>query len=518
MKYRKAFGAAVLVGFGALASASSSTAQEAGIVELGVFGVNSLMESRLNIKDNMTPLGVGARAGLFLTPNLKVEADIAYSDGELSPIVTDVNYIPTHARLLYNLFVGDNSAILIGAGAGRALYDYPGGWRGFWDAGALIGFRQFISRSFSIRADIATDYRLTTFAGADGNVNVAFQLGISKSYGRGNTNPDTDADGIPDEVDQCGSTPAGAPVDASGCRIDSDGDGVYDNLDACPNTEASARVDARGCAMDSDHDGIADNNDRCVDTAAGEVVDSHGCPRDADGDGVPDSRDSCGSTPAGVAVDATGCRSDTDGDGVSDAVDRCSATPAGAAVDATGCALDSDGDGVPDHADSCAGTRAGATVGTTGCASDTDRDGVPDGIDRCSATRTGTPVDLVGCPVLFAEGVETVVLEGVTFETSSTRLVPMANDILDIVVESLLGHPEVKVEVAGHTDSQGSHDGNVDLSHRRAEAVRAYLVSKGVAASRITAVGYGQDRPVADNATAAGRAQNRRVELRRVMP
>lgn len=298
---------------------------------------------------------------------------------------------------------------------------------------------------------------------------------------------DSDGDGVPDSRDQCSATPAGAPVDANGCPLDADRDGVYDNADRCPNTPAGTPVTADGCPRDSDGDGVTDNNDRCANTPAGTPVTADGCPRDSDGDGVSDNNDRCPNTPAGTAVTAEGCPRDTDGDGVLDANDRCANTPAGTRVDANGCPIPVDADG----------------------------DGVRDTDDRCPNTPAGTRVDARGCQLVFEEGQRNIVLQGVTFETGRAVLTAESQTILDRVAESLVASPEVNVEVQGHTDNTGSLATNNRISQSRADAVRQYLISKGVAANRLTARGYGPSQPKVPNTTAAGRAENRRVELRR---
>jgi OOP family OmpA-OmpF porin len=139
---------------------------------------------------------------------------------------------------------------------------------------------------------------------------------------------------------------------------------------------------------------------------------------------------------------------------------------------------------------------------------DSDGDGVPDSLDKCPGTPPGVAVDEKGCPI------EPVVLRGVSFETASATLTPQSFPVLNGVAEDLKLHSMVQVELQGHTDSRGKHDYNVDLSQRRAESVRDYLVSQGVNASRLTAKGYGETQPVADNNTAQGRAQNRRVVMK----
>lgn len=216
-----------------------------------------------------------------------------------------------------------------------------------------------------------------------------------------------------------------------------------------------------------------------------------GEPPDSDGDGVIDRVEECPDTPKGAGVDARGCPLDSDADGVFDGLDRCPASPAGAAVDAGGCPPDGDGDGIPDARDKCPAEPARGTA--DGCPPRAVREPEPEP-QRPSAPRRMT-------------------LDGVNFEPGSVRLTSDSIKILDNAAASLIEWGEVRVEVAGHTDSTYSAAFNLELSQRRAEAVRAYLAKKGVLAERLTARGYGEAEPVADNRTAAGRLQNRRVEL-----
>ena len=147
---------------------------------------------------------------------------------------------------------------------------------------------------------------------------------------------------------------------------------------------------------------------------------------------------------------------------------------------------------------------------------DTDNDGVMDGTDRCPLTRPGQQVDAVGCPILFAvEAGERrpLVLRGVTFASGRSTLTQSSYATLDEVAGSLIANPQVRIQITGHTDATGSRQRNIDLSLARALAVRAYLAQKGVAPSRMEARGMGPDQPIATNQTAAGRAQNRRVEI-----
>lgn len=200
---------------------------------------------------------------------------------------------------------------------------------------------------------------------------------------------------------------------------------------------------------------------------------------------------------------------DSDGDGVPDSRDRCMSTPAGVKVDANGCPLDGDGDGVADFKDKCPKTVRGAKVDANGCEMDADKDGVVDRLDRCPNTREGAQVDVAGCEIK-----EEIKLPGVNFESNRATLLPGAETVLNNAAETLKRNPEIKVEVAGHTDSDGAAEYNQSLSARRAETVRAYLEARGVAADRMTTRGYGEAEPIADNSTATGKAQNRRVVLR----
>ena len=230
---------------------------------------------------------------------------------------------------------------------------------------------------------------------------------------------------------------------------------------------------------------------------------------DSDGDGVADSSDNCPNTPAGAKVDAWGCELDSDGDGVADSKDECPGTPRGVAVGANGCPNDSDGDGVSDDMDQCPGTPAGQPVDAKGCELDDDGDGVVNRLDECPGTAAGVQVDIKGCEIKSV-----IRLEGVNFQTNSDRLVPGAEGILNDAAATLVKNPTIKVEVAGHTDSDGAADYNEGLSARRAQTVHDYLASHGVNVNRMTVRGYGESQPIADNSTSAGKAQNRRVVLR----
>jgi OOP family OmpA-OmpF porin len=238
-----------------------------------------------------------------------------------------------------------------------------------------------------------------------------------------------------------------------------------------------------------------------------------GCPDgDGDGDGVKDSKDKCPTTPKGRKVNAEGCELDGDGDGVVDALDKCPTTPKGRKVNAEGCELDSDGDGVIDANDKCPTVPAPGTADGCPVAKDSDGDGIMDDKDKCPTVAAPGTAD--GCPPPApAPAPKKLTLEGVNFDNDKATLRPDAYGILDKAAATLKEWGNAKVEVAGHTDSRSDDDYNQKLSQRRAETVRTYLIGKGVAADRLTAKGYGESSPVADNESEEGRFKNRRVEL-----
>jgi len=231
---------------------------------------------------------------------------------------------------------------------------------------------------------------------------------------------------------------------------------------------------------------------------------------DADSDGVADAKDKCPATTAGAKVDAKGCELDSDGDRVVDSKDQCPATDAGVMVDARGCAMDSDNDGVADSSDQCPGTKAGAKVDNRGCVvnMDLDGDGIMNAQDECPNTAAGTIVDKRGCE-LKAD----IKLDKIQFKSGTAELSADSKAILDNIAQVLKENQHLMFEVAGHTDNRGDYNFNVSLSEKRAQAVRQYLVDDGVSADRLSAHGYGPNKPVASNDTSAGRSQNRRVEL-----
>ena len=262
---------------------------------------------------------------------------------------------------------------------------------------------------------------------------------------------------------------------------------------------------------DSDKDGVIDANDKCPNTPAGVKVNSNGCPLDSDGDGVYDYLDKCPNTPAGVKVNNDGCPLDSDGDGVYDYLDKCPNTPAGVKVNGDGCPLDSDGDGVYDYLDKCPNTPAGVKVNGDGCPLDSDGDGVYDYLDKCPNTPRDLKVTADGCPIQMKKKLTKDL--NIEFDTNKAVVKPEYNDRLKEFADFMAKYPETTAVIEGHTDSVGAASANKKLSQKRADAVLNTLIkSYTVGSNRLSAKGYGEDKPIASNDTTEGRQTNRRIQ------
>jgi OOP family OmpA-OmpF porin len=273
-----------------------------------------------------------------------------------------------------------------------------------------------------------------------------------------------------------------------------------------PNAHAAlAMSPADRCAEDAvdgkdgdrDGDGIADAFDQCPDKreSYNGFEDLDGCPDDADSDadGVPDSRDACRMLPEDRDgyLDDDGCPDpDNDLDGIPDEKDKCPMQ----AEDPDGF---QDDDGCPDP--------------------DNDGDTVPDVEDACPTIPGQPGGDRSGCPklVMVTAG-EIRITQQIQFETGSAKIRPVSFPILDAVKDVLVQNPQIKLEVQGHTDNQGQAAYNLKLSQQRADSVRSYLSSHGIEGERLTAKGFGMDKPIVPNTTNANKAQNRRVQFIRV--
>ncbi|WNG49257.1 OmpA family protein [Archangium minus] len=333
---------------------------------------------------------------------------------------------------------------------------------------------------------------------------------------------DNDKDGVLDGNDKCPLTPGplsnqGCPEDAPG---DSDGDGVTDNVDKCRDQpeDKDGFQDEDGCPdPDNDQDGLVDTADKCPDAPG--AIQNLGCPRtDKDGDGVEDSQDKCPGEPEDKDgfQDEDGCPDlDNDGDGIPDGLDRCplKAGP----LENGGCAdEDKDGDGLADRMDVCP-DQAGPKE-MRGCPDpDTDQDGIPDRVDVCPE-EPGVK-DERGCAkkykMVVVKKQKIEIKKQIKFAAGSSKIIGKESfTILDDVAQVMRDMPNIKkLRIEGHTDSLGKDLTNLKLSQSRADAVMAQLIKRGIDPGRMEAIGYGEEKPIATNGTAKGRAENRRTEF-----
>jgi MYXO-CTERM domain-containing protein len=284
---------------------------------------------------------------------------------------------------------------------------------------------------------------------------------------------------------------------------DHDDDGIVDTYDFCPDVpeDRDEFEDADGCPdSDNDADGILDEMDACPNEGedVDEFEDGDGCPDpDNDADGILDEMDACPNEGEDVDEfeDADGCPdSNNDGDGLLDAMDTCPNEPEDydGFEDADGCPdPNNDGDGLLDAMDTCPNERE-------------DYDGFED--------TDGCPEDGSGLVRLTCLAIE--IEEAVHFASSSAEILPVSFELLNQLASVLEMAKYVGlVTIGGHTDSRGAEDYNLELSQQRADSVRAYLLQRNIDAARLESVGFGETRPVDDNATRAGRILNRRVEF-----
>src|SRR5437667_189702 len=404
--------------FGLLAAvltlaAGRLAAQHAGQVEVGAFGSYTRYDATFGLAHK---IGGGVRMGYLLGSIVGVEADVLFqpeytvtppggTTSTLEPLVGSASLVinAVHANRLMVYVLGGYSLLDFGT---RAPYR-------FTDNGAHggAGVRLFLSERIALRVEGRAIYSPSTQStfGPKTATHFLGTAGLSVFH-LGAPSKDSDHDGVPDGIDTCPDTPAGATVDASGCPLDTDLDGVPDGIDQCPNTPAGTKVDAVGCPLPV------------------EAVKPTATP-----------------TPPG----------------------KCPPAPPGSQVDANGCLI----------------------------------------LFAPEAARSPTP----GAPPR-----PTLVLTGVNFETGRSILTRDSYMVLDAVAASLVANPDIRIEVAGYTDSTGRKFTNLRLSQGRAAAVRFYLARKGVPPLRMVVKGYGASGYIAPNNTAAGRAQNRRVELHKL--
>ena len=449
-------------------AAPAASAQ--GTIEFGGFGTYSVFDESRGLRAGA---GGGARLSILSAPtyspfSLDAEASYSVIDGAVS----SGHYMPARARLSVALPLMDRMSFLFGAGGVRTEYNDGVAADVEWGYTGLVGMRVRLASRLILRIDGIVDYMPKPVNEAPDlkyTLNQNYHMGIQVPLWtdrrgrelRGDRGREPERVMEPEPEAKPEPKPEPAPPQPTS--------------QPAPQPQPEAKPVAQ---PDGDRDGVPDARDACANTASGLTVDAEGCPvyRDSDGDGIVDGRDACAGTPRGAAVDGRGC--------VPAPTAPTTPTPAPAAP----------------------------------AVRDLDDDGVLNTEDRCPGTPKGDKVDDDGCTVLFGSAVNstTVTLRGVVFPSGRDELTASARAVLDAVAAQLIEMRGFRVEIAGHSDAQGAQTANLRLSLARAEAVRAYLVMKGVPAERLTARGYGPTKPIASNKTPAGRAQNRRVELRKI--
>ena len=311
---------------------------------------------------------------------------------------------------------------------------------------------------------------------------------------------DKDKDKVSDLKDNCISTPGIWAF--KGCP-DTDGDGLMDKEDECP--EIAGLVEFKGCP-DSDGDKIIDKLDDCPEIAG--LAEFKGCP-DTDSDGIKDSDDACPQN-AGPKENQ-GCP-DKDSDGLFDFIDAC--PEMAGPKENNGCPWpDTDGDGILDKDDDCPLLKGPAA--NMGCPyKDTDGDGLLDKDDDCP--NTAGPIENKGCPIIEVEIVEVLrtAFDNLEFESGKDIILEVSKVALDELADVLIKKATWKLEISGHTDNIGGENFNLVLSKKRAEALKNYLIFKGVDTNRLLTFYFGETQPLIDNTTLEGRKKNRRVEMK----
>jgi len=454
---------------------SQNIVKEHYTVSGGLLGAANFSKFRVsgtntaNVKyDGATGWSAGAWVNFPLTEHFSFEPQLMYSSysyqtDNTSPVLItdgDIRYISLPLQLKFN--AGDKFAIT---------------------AGPQIDFFSSFEDDVTTNNVTENDFKKTSLS-AFGGLEI-FPHGRVTIFGRyihGFTN--MNANGVHGGTEfRNQNIQAGLKLKLFGKKVeaDSDGDGVIDSKDKCPNVVGLARYD--GCPIpDTDGDGINDEVDKCPNEKG--TAKYNGCP-------IPDS----------------------DKDGINDEEDKCP-NQAGLAK-YNGCPIpDTDGDGVNDEEDKCPGQAGPAS--NNGCPiADRDKDGINDDEDKCPdvpgvAKNFGCP----DAPEVPAEVSKALAAAGqsIYFNSNSAKLATAATVSLNKIVKVMKDNPDLKIKIEGNTDNIEKDADK--LSEGRANAVKTYLVSKGISADRIEVEGAGSTMPIGDNNTTAGRNKNRRVEIK----
>jgi OOP family OmpA-OmpF porin len=475
-----------------LALPHPATAQRRYLIELGAAGSVMNFSDTTDLKAG--PGGLG-RLGFWLPFRLSLEGEGTFLKPKTKSASVGVNVKSISGSVLYNFLVGSNNSIYLKTGVGSITYgsncaSVSGiicGTATMWLGGA--GFRVGLGPVVMLRAEGVFNRNIggdTKFSNVGGNLGLSLMLGSHSLI-------DSDGDGVRDDADKCPGTPRGALVDKRGCPVDSDGDGVPDGLDRCPRTPHGATVNAEGCPVDSDGDGVPDGLDKCPNTPPAAGVDANGCPSDSDGDGVFDGLDRCPDTPKGATVDALGCPSDSDNDGVLDGIDQCPNTPPHTPVDATGCPVA--GPAPQQRRQPPAGPPPGPPPAPK------------------PAAPAPSPAPSPNAAAAAPKESRVFVLRDNAFAPGSARLRVRASSTLDSVAAALKADNALRLEIGAHTAGSRAESDSRRFASLRVEAVRAYLINKGIAPQRLVPKVYGATQPLTADTSVTGRAINRRIEI-----
>jgi outer membrane protein OmpA-like peptidoglycan-associated protein len=479
----KTWSLALVLVTGLLAMARPAWAVDPGAVDVGVFGGYAWLSNKSELGDGFFRYDepgnaalVGGRVGYQMSRVIGLEGEVRYAFAKFrsgvgnSPVLGyrahGVFTLPLEGRVQPFAVLGIGAETLLASGV---PYVHDKETDPLLDLG--IGARFALTDELGLRLDL----RLQPIRDRQQAVTTNEEVHLGLSYAFGGVPRDSDKDGIPDRDDKC-------PNEAENKN-------GFQDLDGCPDDP------------DSDGDGILDSKDKCPKEPENKngFEDDDGCPDDpdSDGDGIPDSKDKCPKQPEtkNGFQDEDGCPDDpdSDGDGIPDSKDKCPKQPE------TKNGFQDD-DGCPDQVP------------------DTDGDGIPDNLDKCPKepeTKNGFEDD-DGCPDKIPEKLKQFAgaIKGIEFEVASAKILAKSFPLLDKAAEVMKEFKTLRVEISGHTDNSGDAEKNKTLSKDRAEAVQKYLTDKGIEAARLTAIGYGSDKPVADNKTKAGKAKNRRIEFK----
>lgn len=484
----------ILIIFAVVMAAFTAAQAEvrAGSASFGLSAGGYVFEGNQDYKNNVT---LGVRAGYNFTENWGSEIFCNWVPSEFEDSDSTNRVYVAGLEGLYHFMPRSSFVPFLAIGIGAIHYTSDDSRlspsKVAADYGA--GFKLFLTDNVALRVDVRHVLPLGDSLKYGDNphdvhndlmatVGINFAFGGTKAaqeaQAKGTASNDSDNDGVPDDFDKCSCTPEGVMVNDVGCPL--------------PDSDS-----------DSDRDGVSDNHDKCPGTPAGVAVRKDGCPLPLPPAPVP------AVAPAPQASDL-----DSDRDGVPDDRDKCPGTPASVVVNKNGCPPDADDDGVPDYQDNCQGTPAGAKVDKDGCPPDSDLDGIPDSLDKCPGTPSGTVVDKNGCLAAAERKIISIRLE-MEFDTGKTVVKKKYHNKIKVVGDFMKEHPDATATIVGHTDNVDTHnkpERNMRLSQARAQNVRQYLIKKfGIKGSRITAIGYGAEKPIASNATKEGRQKNRRI-------